>query len=115
MRPKLLLLDEPTSQLDPKGTAAIFEVLSTLHAAGITIVMVEHRLETLAELCPRVVAMVGGRVIADGSPADVFNREPVQQRVGMPVFTRLARDAELPPPWPVRLDEAARSFGARLA
>src|SRR5207237_32492 len=58
MRPKLLLLDEPTSQLDPAGTSAIFEVLQGLHQNGITIVMVEHRLETLSELCPRIVAIV---------------------------------------------------------
>src|SRR5205814_7153279 len=95
MRPKLLLLDEPTSQLDPAGTAAIFEVLARLHTRGTTIVMVEHRLEKLCELCPRVIAMVSGRVIADGTPADVFNRELVQQRVGMPVYTRIARDAHV--------------------
>jgi energy-coupling factor transporter ATP-binding protein EcfA2 len=74
MRPKLLLLDEPTSQLDPSGTAAIFEVLEGLHDRGVTIVMVEHRLEAVCELCPRVVAMVTGRVLADGTPDDVFNR-----------------------------------------
>src|SRR5207245_711129 len=68
MRPKVLLLDEPTSQLDPAGTSAIFEVLGGLHQRGTTIVMVEHRLETLCELCPRIVAMVGGRVVADGTP-----------------------------------------------
>ena len=115
MRPKLLLLDEPTSQLDPAGTAAIFDVLAGLHASGITIVMVEHRLETLCELCPRVVAMVAGRIIADGPPDDVFNREAVQLRVGSPVFTRLAREAGLSPPWPVRLRDATAVFGRRLA
>ena len=115
MRPKVLLLDEPTSQLDPAGTAAIFEVLANLHRAGTTIVMVEHRLERLCELCPRIVVMAAGRVIADGSPDDVFNREAVQQRAGMPVFTRLARVAGLPPPWPVRVSEAAASFRGRVA
>jgi len=111
MRPRLLLLDEPTSQLDPAGTAGIFEVLAGLHARGTTIVMVEHRLEKLCELCPRVVALVGGRVLADGAPGEVFNRVPVQERVGMPLYTRLARSAGLPPPWPVRLPEATEAFG----
>jgi len=115
MRPKVLLLDEPTSQLDPAGTAAIFDVLSGLHQRGITIVMVEHRLETLCDLCPRVVAMVTGRIIADGAPQDVFNREVVQERVGLPVYTRLARDAALQPPWPVRLSESAKAFRAPIA
>jgi energy-coupling factor transport system ATP-binding protein len=115
MRPKLLLLDEPTSQLDPAGTAAIFDVLANLHRAGTTIVMVEHRLETLSELCPRIVAMAGGRILADGSPEDVFNREVVQQRIGMPVLTRLARNAGLAPPWPVRQEQAAATFRSRIA
>jgi len=115
MRPKLLLLDEPTSQLDPAGTAAIFEVLARLHTRGTTIVMVEHRLETLCELCPRVIAMASGRVIADGTPADVFNRELVQQRVGMPVYTRIARDAHVSSPLPVTLADATRSFGRPVA
>jgi len=110
MEPKLLLLDEPTSQLDPAGTAAIFEVLAGLHERGVTIVMVEHRLETLCELCPRIVAMVAGRVLADGPPEDVFNRQVVQERVGLPVFTRLARDAGLPAPWPVRLSDSTAAF-----
>ena len=115
MRPKILLLDEPTSQLDPAGTAAIFEVLAGLHARGTTILMVEHRLERLCELCPRVVAMAAGRIIADGSPEDVFNRENVEQRVGTPVYTRMARDGGLPRPWPVRLDDAAAAFADSIA
>ncbi|TMC39405.1 MAG: ABC transporter ATP-binding protein [Chloroflexi bacterium] len=115
MRPRLLLLDEPTSQLDPAGTAAIFQVLDGLHRRGTTIVMVEHRLETLCEVCPRVVAMVAGRVIADGAPEEVFNIEKVQERVGMPVFTRLARARALPRPWPVRLRDAASAFAKSIA
>jgi energy-coupling factor transporter ATP-binding protein EcfA2 len=115
MRPKVLLLDEPTSQLDPAGTAAVFEVLRGLHERGITILMVEHRLETLCELCPRIVAMVAGRVLADGAPDEVFNREAVQDRVGVPVFTRLARSAALRAPWPVRLREAAAAFAKPVA
>jgi energy-coupling factor transporter ATP-binding protein EcfA2 len=110
MRPRLLLLDEPTSQLDPAGTAGIFEVLAGLHARGITILMVEHRLERLCEVCPRIVALVGGRLLADGTPDEVFNREPVQERVGMPAYARLARDARLAPPWPVRLADAKEAF-----
>jgi len=110
MRPRLLLLDEPTSQLDPAGTTAIFDVLAGLHARGTTIVLVEHRLEILCELCPRVAVMAGGRVLADGEPADVFNRDAVQERAGMPVFTRIARDAGLPRPWPVDLAGAAAAM-----
>jgi energy-coupling factor transporter ATP-binding protein EcfA2 len=115
MRPKMLLLDEPTSQLDPSGTAGIFEVLAGLHSRGTTIVMVEHRLEKLCELCPRVVALVGGRLLADDTPVNVFNQPKVQERVGMPLYTRLARSAGLPQPWPVRLADATAAFERRHA
>jgi energy-coupling factor transporter ATP-binding protein EcfA2 len=110
MRPRVLLLDEPTSQLDPAGTAAIFDVLSGLHQRGLTILMVEHRLEKLCELCPRIIAMAAGRIIADGTPEDVFNNARVQDKVGMPVFTRLAVKAGLPSPWPVLLAGAVETF-----
>jgi energy-coupling factor transporter ATP-binding protein EcfA2 len=115
MRPKMLLLDEPTSQLDPSGTEGIFEVLAGLHSRGTTIVMVEHRLEKLCELCPRVVALVGGRLLADDTPDNVFNQPKVQERVGMPLYTRLARSAGLPQPWPVRLADATAAFERRHA
>jgi energy-coupling factor transporter ATP-binding protein EcfA2 len=115
MRPRLLLLDEPTSQLDPAGTSAIFGVLSDLHARGVTIVMVEHRLEAISELCPRLLALSGGRVLAEGSPEDVFNDEGVAVAVGTPVYTRLAREARLVPPWPVNLPQAVRAFKAASA
>jgi energy-coupling factor transport system ATP-binding protein len=110
MRPRLLLLDEPTSQLDPAGVSAIFDVLGNLHRRGTTILMVEHRLEALCELCPRVITMVGGRVLADGKPEDVFNIPAVQERVGLPTFTRIARAAGLNEPWPVTLANATASF-----
>ena len=110
MRPRVLLLDEPTSQLDPAGTAAIFEVLANLHSMGTTIVMVEHRLEALCELCPRIIAMAAGRIIADGAPADVFNDDAVISKVGQPVFARLARDAGVTGPWPVQFQGAVSAF-----
>jgi energy-coupling factor transporter ATP-binding protein EcfA2 len=115
MRPRLLLLDEPTSQLDPAGAEAILDVLRTLHAAGTTIVMVEHRLEAICELCPRVVAMASGSVLADGPPAEVFNRPDVANAVGLPAYARIARRAGLPPPWPVDLEGAAAAFRAARA
>src|SRR5262249_26073435 len=71
LRPRLLLLAEPTSQLDPAGADAILAALAGLHERGTTIVMVEHRLEAICELCPRVVALAGGRVLADGRPREV--------------------------------------------
>ena len=110
MRPELLLLDEPTSQLDPAGSRALFEVLAGLHRRGVTILMVEQKLEALAALCPRVLALDGGRLIADGPPQQVFNDTAVAASAGVPAFARLAQRAGLPPPWPVTLDASVALF-----
>ncbi|HXM56386.1 MAG TPA: ABC transporter ATP-binding protein [Candidatus Dormibacteraeota bacterium] len=115
MRPRLLLLDEPTSQLDPAGTEAIFDVLRSLHARGTAILLVEHRLELLCEVCPRLVALGGGRVLADGPPEAVFDSDAVASAAGVPAFARLARAAGLPRPWPVRLADAVAAFEAARA
>lgn len=115
MRPRLLLLDEPTSQLDPAGTEAIFAVLASLHARDTTIVVVEHRLELLCEVCPRIVAMTGGQVLADGPPEAVFNDPAVAAAAGTPAYLRLAGAAGLPRPWPVRLADAVAAFEAARA
>jgi energy-coupling factor transport system ATP-binding protein len=111
MRPELLLLDEPTSQLDPAGSRALFKVLGDLHAAGVTIVMVEHRLEAIARLCPRVVVLAQGRIIADGPPAEVFNLPQVRETAGVPAFARLAALAGKEPPLPVTFEAAVEALG----
>jgi energy-coupling factor transporter ATP-binding protein EcfA2 len=76
LRPGLLLLDEPTANLDPPGAAAVREVIaSVVEQLGLTLVMVEHRVADALALVDRVVAITaGGGVMADGSPGEVFTR-----------------------------------------
>jgi energy-coupling factor transporter ATP-binding protein EcfA2 len=106
MRPRLLMLDEPTSQLDPAGRAALFDVVEELHRRGVAIVVAEPDPDVLAERCPRIVALAGGRVLADGAPGDVFNDAAVEAAVGLPAYARLARRAGLGAPLPTSLDAA---------
>lgn len=76
MQPRLLVLDEPTSQLDPDGTRDVFAALSQLVTTRkITVVLAEHKLEWLATFCDRVIALDQGRIKADGSPQDVLSSE----------------------------------------
>jgi energy-coupling factor transport system ATP-binding protein len=76
LRPSLLLLDEPTANLDPGGTAQVRDVLRrVLDRIGATLVMVEHRIDEAVELVDRVVVIeAGGGVVADGAPWQVFAR-----------------------------------------
>ena len=73
LRPRLLLLDEPTANLDPAGAAAVRATLAELTA--MTLVLVEHRVADSLPLVDRVVVIeAGGGVVADGAPKDVFTR-----------------------------------------
>jgi energy-coupling factor transport system ATP-binding protein len=74
LRPALLLLDEPTANLDPDGAALVREALKRVLAGRQeTMLLVEHRVAEAAELVDRVIVLeAGGGVVADGSPADVF-------------------------------------------
>ncbi|MEO8245826.1 MAG: ABC transporter ATP-binding protein [Chloroflexota bacterium] len=76
LRPSLLLLDEPTANLDPEGAAQVRDVLRrVLDRIGATLVMVEHRIDEALELVDRVVVVeAGGGVVADGAPWQVFAR-----------------------------------------
>lgn len=77
-RPRLLVLDEPTANLDPAGMAEVFSVLARLNREhGTTIVMVEHRVDELADKVTRVVMMDRGTVVFDGSPRAAFSSRRV--------------------------------------
>jgi energy-coupling factor transporter ATP-binding protein EcfA2 len=74
-RPRLLVLDEPTANLDPAGMAEVFAVLHRLNREfGTTIVMVEHRVDELADRVTRVIMMDRGEVVFDGKPRAAFAR-----------------------------------------
>ncbi len=77
MRPGVILLDEPTANLDPDGVGEVRDAVERLvDATGATLVVVEHRTEVWADLVDRVVVLdPSGGIAADGSPADVFRRE----------------------------------------
>jgi energy-coupling factor transport system ATP-binding protein len=74
-RPRLLVLDEPTANLDPAGMVEIFAVLERLNReAGTTIVMVEHRVDELADRVSRVIMMDRGSIVFDGTPREAFSQ-----------------------------------------
>ncbi len=70
--PRLLLLDEPVSALDPANREAALELIADLAAQGVAVLGVFHDLDAMRQLASRVVLMREGRVVRDGAPADVF-------------------------------------------
>ncbi len=113
MRPRILVLDEPTSQLDPVGTREVFAAIRDLGRQGMTIVVVEHKLDELAEIASRMIHLADGRVAADGPAAEVL-RGPTLEEHGLvaPTMVRLGRELGLDP-LPLTLDEAAYAMADR--
>jgi len=79
MRPKLIILDEPTSLLDPKTALEVVSLIENLNRElGITFIVVEHRLELLIPIAHRLVVMDGGAKVLDGPPRDVLADDRVE-------------------------------------
>lgn len=117
MEPRVLVLDEPTSQLDPVGTREVFGVIQNLALRGMTVLMVEHKLEWVAAFADRVVALDNGRILAEGTPAEVLTDERLlEHHFGFSRYTLAAREARKVALWPparrlpVTLDEAEAGF-----
>jgi energy-coupling factor transporter ATPase len=91
MQPEIMILDEPTSFLDPLGAEKIFEVLNDLNKKlGITIILVEHRLDIAAKYANRVVVMNQGTVALSGTPREIFTSDKARLiGVGIPKSTKL--------------------------
>jgi len=91
MQPKVVVLDEPTSFLDPLSARRIFEVIHQLNEnLGITVVLVEHRLDLTARYANHIVIMNEGKVALDGDPREILRSEEARLiGVGIPKATRL--------------------------
>lgn len=74
MEPPIMVLDEPTAQLDPAGTRDVMETIQTLAAQGRTIILVEHKLEWVARLASRVLVLDKGALVAEGEPRTILSR-----------------------------------------
>jgi energy-coupling factor transport system ATP-binding protein len=74
MRPRLFVLDEPTAGLDARSAEELMRRVDGLHAAGHTIVLVSHEMPLIAAHCHQLLVMDAGRVLAQGSPEEVFTR-----------------------------------------
>ena len=117
MKPRVLVLDEPTSQLDPIGTRQVFQVIKSMSDQGMTVVMAEHKLEWIAEFADRVITLQEGTIVLEGTPDQVLT-SPRLGDLGVTTsrYTSAARKARREGLWPedqplpVRLEDARDGF-----
>ncbi len=120
MQPKVLVLDEPTSQMDPIGTREVFGVIRTMTERGMTVILVEHKMEWIAQFADRVIALKDAQILLDGTPSDVLTSSILQKNgFGISRYTSVARKAQETGLWkrnrlPVTLDEAVEGFSSPL-
>ena len=94
MRPKVLILDEPTAGLDPRGRDRILSMLEDLHQKEhTTILMVSHSMDDMARLATRLIVLSDGKVALTGTPREVFSQEEKMVSLGLdvPAAARLCR------------------------
>ena len=86
MRPSVLILDEPTAGLDPRGRDRILTMLEELHSREkVTILMVSHSMDDMARLATRLIVMSEGKLVAEGTPRDIFSRSEMMTSIGLDV------------------------------
>lgn len=113
LRPQILLLDEPTSELDPMGSINIFETLKTLHRRyRMTIVIIEQKVRLLSEYCKRLLVMKDGKIVIDGDNKDVLRRTKQLKEIGVncphvvSLADRLTDDGLYSGTYPLHTEEA---------
>ncbi len=97
MRPRVLVLDEPTAGLDPKGRDEILDQISYLHReGGLTVILVSHSMEDVARYADRIVVMNGGEILYNGTPKEVFAHYRELEKIGLaaPQVTYIMHDLQ---------------------
>ncbi len=90
MQPQIIVLDEPTAYLDPYTSLSIFNLLKDLNSKlGLTVILVEHKLELASSLADRIIVMDGGRIVVEGDPREVFMKDLSVCGVKPPSIPRL--------------------------
>lgn len=96
LKPEIVILDEPTSQLDPQGTTEVFEAIGELKKDGMTVIIVEHKFEKLVEYVDRIALLHNGRLIAFDEPDKIFSRPEIDEfHVGEPFHTYVCKQLNL--------------------
>ena len=120
LEPEVLILDEPTAGLDPQARRQLMAQILQLHDAGVTLVIVSHNMEELAEVCDRIIVLAHGRTLLSGTPHEIF-ADPTSlqvQGLDVPDSTEIAQalmDAGMLPQMVItNVDEAVTAISSLL-
>jgi energy-coupling factor transport system ATP-binding protein len=113
VKPEVVVMDEPTAQLDPVGKTEVLETMRALNREGYTIIVAEHEIEELATFADRIIALNEGRIILEGSTRKVLTQVEQLKEIGVdpPSITELShalasKAGFSPHDFPITLDEA---------
>lgn len=114
LKPKILIIDEPTTGQDPRMTAEIFEIIRRLNESGTTVLMITHNMEYAAAIAGRAIVLQRGRVAYDGPFGPLLADEELMRAnsLELPATTRLARlfQAHGIPPWAMTYEDLERAL-----
>ncbi|MDR0655318.1 MAG: energy-coupling factor ABC transporter ATP-binding protein [Treponema sp.] len=115
LRPRVIILDESTSQLDPLGRDEVFNLVKKLHKDGSTVIMVDHNIEKIAEYADKVMVMYQGKIAEYGDTRSVFRKKDVMDACRIRIPQVSAACLELGKTvnglMPINLGEACTAFG----
>ena len=96
MQAEIIVMDEPTSQLDPQGSQEVFRAVEALAKEGVSVVLAEHKMEKMAEYCDKIVLLEKGKLVAFDTPRRIFSRDDLAERgVSAPAVTQLCRELNI--------------------
>ncbi|MBQ2962095.1 ATP-binding cassette domain-containing protein [Methanobrevibacter sp.] len=117
MKPKIMVLDEPTAGLDPQGVTDLSRLLKELNDEGITIIISTHEVNLVPNYAQRVFVLVDGLLIAEGTPKEIFAQPEILDKANLevPIVTELFQDLEeegfdMKGDYPLTIDEAKEKF-----
>ncbi len=111
MKPKILVMDEPTTDLDPLGKSEIFAICALLKEEGVTLVLVEHEIE-VAGYADKIILMDQGEIVLEGKPDEVLRKVKLLERCGIrpPQIPRLFQELQFKKKLPLTYQEAYQIF-----